>query len=486
MISKFVAVLLAVLAANPAAALAPAAAFPKYSDTAGDARGRGVAVYPNGDVLFLGHANGGPSGPVLVRMDPAMTSVKYRKPLAGFSGMLAHCIAISGDLAYVGGSDIGNTVGRVVAVNASGDAVGAHSDFGVPSGFRSIAVDPVDNSLWVVGLTGSAPTKARVVHLASGLGPLSVDDYLAPGGTDAQGRSVAVTADRVYVGGSGYDLSVAITRPWIMARTRQAPTALWHKFQTTMNNGVVSGLSAAGDDVYSFVSWDPSAGMIQGSSIFKNDPASGAFNAEKSVVVNAPMTTSNEFAGGVVRHPSLPLVIASTEKGFKVFKPDLTEIAGAAGTFIPVGLLTPAWLAVSNTLEFSVYGALSYNEAAIWRFNGVGMRMSNPFDTVETKSKLLVAPNRLDLSKPGAKIRFVVMLGDDPAAGKIRIHDLAGRPVITLSYEPTAGKTAEVLWDGRREDGSRVGPGGYLAAVDGAGFEARVDRGLFVITGAAQ
>lgn len=480
MINKSLALVLSLLAANPAVALAPATALLRYVDPEPNVSyGRAVAVYESGDVLFVGQITS--IGPVIVRMNPALGVTRWRKVLAGYTGMVPYCAATSGETAFVGGNDGGT--GRVIAVDAAGNVSASFSDGTVGAGFRAIATDPVDGTLWTVGWVQLAPERARLVHLSAGAVAITTDDYQM-NGQPTHSAAVAVTRERVYVGGQSY---IGPTyRPWIMARTRTSPVAIFNVLHPSLNSGWVISLSAVGEDVYSVVNHDASP-SYQNSFLFRNDFTTGQFSATTTLALSAnQIAGGGEFIGGVVRHPSLPVVIAATAGGFRCFKPDLTEIASAAGTFNASGMFTPASLAVSSQLEFSVYGACSVQQSAFWRFHGTGVRMSSPFDELKPESKLIIAPNHLDLTKTAARIRFVVQLDTVPAEGELKVYDLAGHLVIGLPFTVSDGKTADVLWDGKREDGTRIGTGGYLAVVDGDGFKAGTDRALFVITGAAK
>src|SRR5262245_37218123 len=135
--NKILALVFAFLAANPAAALSPATALPRYQDSAGDSRARAAAVYDNGDVLFVGHINGG-IGPVVVRLDPTMGTVRWRKVLSAYSGMSVQCVAVSGEIAVIGGGDFGATAGRLVALDAAGNAFTTSLSYAT-NGYRDIA-----------------------------------------------------------------------------------------------------------------------------------------------------------------------------------------------------------------------------------------------------------------------------------------------------------------------------------------------------------
>lgn len=89
---------------------------------------------------------------------------------------------------------------------------------------------------------------------------------------------------------------------------------------------------------------------------------------------------------------------------------------------------------------------------------------------------LTISPSPFSIERDGAtRIRYV--LDDVPSLIRARIFDAVGREVRVLEDAALAGRTGELLWNGRDDDGNRVRVGIYVVLVEAVRAESgTIDR----------
>ena len=97
------------------------------------------------------------------------------------------------------------------------------------------------------------------------------------------------------------------------------------------------------------------------------------------------------------------------------------------------------------------------------------------------KSKLIVAPNRLDLTSSTSAIVFFAAVKDQTSEITLKIFDTAGRFITSMPLPAGNGTARELRWGGTPEGGIRLAPGSYLAVAEGAGM-AETARIPFLVT----
>ena len=365
-------------------------------------------------------------------------------------------IALKGKTCYVAGYGVQNADdGFIMRYDENGNGSLWYRCFGFtpPGGISDMAIDPVDGTIWALR---TSSVWFRLLHLRDNGGStaevISDPEYSFKGNSN-EVRSIAVTADSVYIGGKTFD--GGNWYPWLLRINRVSGATVFSRTlaQWMGSNNFITSLAARDDLLFGVINhgtsevarFSPANGDIIGWTAIDSDPTSYIF-------------------AKVTLHPLQPRLFAVGKSYVRVFGDNLVEVNGAKpSTDCP------------HLFGVAVSGGLFPEICAVGRDDGGtcatgqgayawALEMA---DGSNTSEKLIVAPNYIDRSKPGSYANIWVKgSGDSQGEVDVFIYDAAGKLVRLLKVEKRSG-WGNLEWDGTNADGEQLAPGTYWVTYPG-------------------
>jgi len=480
---------LLLLASTAAALPQPTGRIGSYQYPTASSFGNLTAFYSDGSLLLAGLVPGGGGSDLLVaRWTSTFTTATWAKTYDWmFMGDVPRGMAMNGDTAYiVGGSSTGKYLCRI---NSDG-SLGWSTMPNVTGDVYDVAVDPTDSTIWVVGYDNAAPFMAVVLHYVDVGGTTCTQlgrySFSYAAGADVQAYAIAVTSDRVWVGGTTYDVGPMVWKPWIAAlnRTNPASIVLSNRTDDMIYRSVIYRLAAGQGHLFGWHIRDQGAGLAMAGRVVGVDMNDASFTQSPDFFGGTGPTLMGNYHCGLAFHPELPFLIAGGGGTLKGFNFDLTTAWSVTG----VSPDSPAigGVAVKGGLAYRVGVAFTAGGAAVEHANLSDYGFSSDMLQAAGTSHLIVAPNVLDLTAPDAEITFVVRPGLTGAGPfTLKVFDRTGNLLYSTDITLSAEGRAEVKWDGYMETGRRIGPGAYIAMLSG-GSATKTERMPFVVKGRVQ
>lgn len=495
-LSAAAAFVLAASAALGAGTVSVNSAFTSYEypamGSAFNYRGEAVAYTDNGDVILVGTNYDFASGEDRIRVarfSPDLKAERWNKLIdtdVPATDSTATCVSVRGDAIYVGGYANTGINGWVFRVRASdGYRLWVQNNaITFPRNIADIAADPVDDAVWALSSEMSGWTEAKLRKINGATGAVERTFVLTPtisGFTDAYGLALAITADRIVVGGYIINSTPpSRTRVWLRCLDRGSGASKWFKgydLADSSSRAKCVSLSVRGSDGAMLVSRAEGAPPA-----IKHSLSMQGFNPENGETTGPVRqlgswdvaTEPDEWAAGQVAfHPLLPLVFACGRNSARVYS--------YSGSLAVVDEVWSKTFSVVDLRGIAAFGGFDSSFTVAMMQGTPALNEKMRFETYKlvangaaTGNSLVISPNRLDRSVPGSKV-VVSVRGLDPGTeNQLAVYDASGHVVSTLKVTGDADGNGFTTWDGTRFvrdfEGMKVAPGVYfLMRADGKG-----------------
>jgi len=432
----------------------------KWESTPGPYKyGEVIAMLDNGDVVAATSMdNGMAMSQIRVGVYSRELDQKWSK-FVGYSGGQPRSMAVKGNSVYIAEDHGGGMPSYLIKVDADAQQQKWSMLLGGAMGYDlTIAVDPVDGTIWATWLDGTWLWLAHVRD--DGGGAMKVEPDLNLGNLNLEPYSMAVTKDKVYIGCGVSTMANACLVKYDKAAHIHAESY----FSLGGDENWIASLSYRSGRMFSTIAKDYNASTDRVLFIAELNLAGGPPIIKKMQVEDSGCLGGwpwHHKPGQAVVHPSVPLVFAcgASTGVIRGYDLDLNE----KWSIMQNGVTSPYMLglAVGDGLYFHLYGSGSVD---------IGPRRQKivhyAFDNTDTtEDKVLVAPNVLDRSVPGAKVNIMVR-GDKDKVANVMIFDSVGKFLVKIDVQLDSRGTGNASWDGTAL-GKYVAPGVYVVTLNG-------------------
>ncbi len=470
-------VLLLLAAGSARAVPKPAGGAGRFTTNFGFmSNGRAVTVRGDGSVVLVGNIQTGCKAPDLavlildrnLNVPGGALVFESGNGCANFDTPRA--AAAHGQDVYIVGDAMGQ--GFIQKIHASGTPGWYRFEPLATEGLYDVAVDPVDGTIWAVGGSSAPGNPGRLYQYrddGNNVALIYSNTYFWSGVLETHFYAVAVTDKAVYVGGRAWE-APTFNRTVLMklARGNTMPEWTFHgsESQDTAVWSLAARSTADGDVIFSEIAGG--AVTPNYNIAFARHSAADGSILTKVVVGTGNNPTAWDFLGSVAVHPTLPVVglAAGTGAWFYNF-----AMGGLYSWTPSSGNTRIDAIAFNADFNFNAYVAETNDGGVPYdRIQVESIAFTN--ESILGKTKLIAAPNRLDLTSSTSTILFFAAVKDQVSEVTLKIFDMAGRFVVSMPMSAgSSGKTRDVRWAGTLDNGERLAPGSYLAVAEGAGMD---------------